>query len=396
MDRPEAADTFSLIRCDLVDETYGLDMTWVHSIQRVDRLHQNPQAMSLSTEKHVAAEELPPFVGWLPTDEGEVPVFSLANRLGRSSQAAMLERERRRGELQRIIVLDRPNLRAEGIPSELWGLLVDRVSQTISVPADRVTPLPAAVINPSEAYFSGVVRMGEQLILLLSPEWLHPDKRYRTESSRKPEKGSGERPAKEHDAERPMRGAAPDSSAPKAERRGRRRDSGQIVIFSILGSKTMGRTLSFGLSVSQVPEILEPLPAIPVPAAPAFVLGLMNWRDRPVPLIDMADRLGMNSRPARSADEAARLIIARDKADSGPMDRSQEGDRKGTSSSGGMVEGVLAGFLIRPSVQILRLPIEHQAGSRAPSLDLNLARGIVEMHDATLVIPDIGRILKGH
>jgi chemotaxis signal transduction protein len=392
---PKAADTLRLIRCDLADETYGLDMTWVHSIQRIDLLRRNSQDESHPVEAYIAAEELHHLVGWISMDEGEVPVFSLAHRIRRASKFSQLEVDGGRGELQRIVVLNHPKFQAQEIVGELWGLLVDRVSQVIQVPAVRVTPLPTAVVNPAEEYFSGVVRMGEQFVLLLSPEWLHPDRRYRSKSFNKQGKGSAERQAKEQCDNKPMQVAA---SAPKplrTERRERKHGFGQIVIFSIRGAIRTERKLTFGLSISQIPEILEPLPTIPIPAAPAFVLGLINWRDRPVPLIDMADRLGLKSSSALPVDEPARLVIARDKVNGASTIQSSVEDGDGTSSGNGTGGGALVGFLIQPSVQVLSLPIEHRAGGRVPHLDQELIRGIVELENATLVIPDIGRILKG-
>ena len=65
-------DTLRLIRCNIGHETYGLDMSWVRSIQRLDRLLINPE---------MGVDEAG-FVGWLPGNEGDIPVFNMAGRLG--------------------------------------------------------------------------------------------------------------------------------------------------------------------------------------------------------------------------------------------------------------------------------------------------------------------------
>jgi len=120
---------------------------------------------------------------------------------------------------------------------------------------------------------------------------------------------------------------------------------------------------------------------IPVPAAPAFVLGLVNWRDRPVPVIDLAGRLGLASEANLSANGRTHLIIARDK-----------GHVLG-SSKGGSNQDALVGFLVRLAIRVLRLPIAHQPCSRTLPLNQALTRGIVELENETLVILDIRGIL---
>ncbi len=322
IDQTRAEDTLRLIRCSIADETYGLDMSWVRSIQRTDRLRRNPEA------------EGP--VGWLPASEGDVPVFSLASRLGRLSGKSSAQ--------ERIIILN--------TEPRAWGLLVDRVSRVIRIPTDRVVSLPQIVVGPSANYFEGVIRLDEELILFLSPEQLHPDAAPKTDA-----------PAKQIDVATPDFG----TSLPTKDVERQRRSLGRIIVFSIAEPFPGKQPLSFGLSISQVPEILASLPTIPVPGAPAFVLGLANWRDRPLPVIDLAERLKLT--PSSSTNGSGRVIIAR-----------------GAGVSG---EDVLIGFPIRPAIRVLRLPIAHQPSSRVLPLDPALIRGIVELEDETLVIPDM-------
>jgi chemotaxis signal transduction protein len=248
-------------------------------------------------------------------------------------------------------------------------LLVDRVSQVTKVPSNHVFPLPPIVINPSADYFKGVIKLDEELILFLSPERLHPDASL-----------SAGRPVRE--ATSPSPGLIPGIKSPTASAGCQRRSYGQIVVFSIAKPHPGERALSFGLSISQVPEILEPLPMIPIPAAPAFVLGLVNWRDWPVPVIDLAGRLGFAAEANLTANERIRLIIARDKGH--VVNSSKEGANQGT----------LVGFLVRPAIRVLRLPIAHQPCSRTPPLDQALTRCIVELESETLVIPDIRGLFR--
>jgi len=332
-------------------------------------------------------------VGWLPDERGDIPVFSLASRLERPSKKG--------SALQRIVVLNPPlQVGSPTHPPHEWGgvegeqpwaLLVDRVSQVIQVPADHVVPLPPVVVNPSADYFKGVIKLDEELILFLSPERLHPDASLPPLSSPPQAGGSKGRPqAKESKGE--ARGTAsrsPSTGSPTASAGGQRHSYGQIVVFSIAEPYPAERALSFGLSISQVPEILEPLPMIPVPGAPAFVLGLVNWRDQPVPVIDLASRLGLAPEKKLSAKERTCLIIVRDKGHVLPAPSAVEG----SSSKGGSNQGALVGFPVRAAIQLLHLPIAHQPCRRTLPLDQTLTRGIVELENETLVVPDIRGIL---
>lgn len=331
--------TLRFIRCTVGSETYGLDMSWVRGIQRTDLLQRNSETEGgdLATDSGRRP------MGWLPRREGDIPVFGLARLLGRASGDALRA-------ASRIVVLNSPT--AEDQP---WALLVDRVSQVIQAPMERVAPVPPAVVNPAKAHFEGVIRLGGALTLLLSPARLHPDAVPRVippAAARAPAfQGREQAPATHRD-----------------------RGQGQIVVFRTTPPRPGERAIAYGLSITQVPEILRPLSLIPVPGAPGFVLGLANWRDRPVPIVDLDARLGLASEAGVSANGRTRLVIARDRG---------AGDRE-----------MLAGFLIRPAIRTLRLPLAHQASDRVLSLERALTRGVVELEDETLVIPDVGKVVS--
>ena len=130
------------------------------------------------------------------------------------------------------------------------------------------------------------------------------------------------------------------------------------------------RPLVFGLSITQVLEILEPLSVIAVPVSPPYVLGLVNWRNRPVPVIDLNIRLGIG---LPSFDENSRLLIARTSFD-----------------------GELVGFHIKPNVTVQSLPIPNQACSRDLPLDKVWTRGVFELGSETLVVPDMDMVASSY
>jgi hypothetical protein len=81
LDQTKTTDPLRLLRCDIADETYGLDMLWVRSIQRTDRLRRESPSTS-PPDRLVESSGRDP-VGWVPGSEGDkIPVFSLASQLG--------------------------------------------------------------------------------------------------------------------------------------------------------------------------------------------------------------------------------------------------------------------------------------------------------------------------
>ena len=55
--------------------------------------------------------------------------------------------------------------------------------------------------------------------------------------------------------------------------------------------------------------------------------------------------------------------------------------------------GAWAGFVVRPSVRVLRLPLPHRPCRRVPPVDQALVRGVMELKGETLVIPNLRRVL---
>ncbi len=73
---------------------------------------------------------------------------------------------------------------------------------------------------------------------------------------------------------------------------------------------------AFGLSVSMVHEIMDPIPVTPVPRAPAFAPALINVRGAVVPLVDIRTRLRMV--PSRKT-ASARIVVLDAPAEDGTI-----------------------------------------------------------------------------
>jgi chemotaxis signal transduction protein len=307
----QSVDALRLIRCGLGDETYALDMARVRGIEHTTGLRR--------------ADAPGGVVGYLPGPVDEVPVLSLADRLGRPSSVGLTG--------QHIVVLG-----GAGGP---WGLLVERVSQVTPVAGSAVAALPPLVVNPEARVFRGLVQIDAEWLLLLAPERLGPA----------PESEGTWQPAPPP--------AAPDLTA----LRNRRQAADQLILFPAASPERGRKRLSFGLSVAQVLEVSELVPILPVPLAPDHVRGLVQWRGLALPVLDLAGRLRL---PPTDADRKARLVIAYAGRDAG-----------------------VAAFLVRSPVRMLPLPVPHQPCDRPLSPDPALTFAAFDLRGETVVVPDL-------
>jgi purine-binding chemotaxis protein CheW len=73
-------------------------------------------------------------------------------------------------------------------------------------------------------------------------------------------------------------------------------------------------SLFIGIEISRIQEILRPQPVTPVPLASSAILGLMSLRGQIVPVINLAERLGVELQ--HGGAEAFNVLI---RADDGPV-----------------------------------------------------------------------------
>jgi chemotaxis signal transduction protein len=313
-----------IVRCGVGDQAYALEMVWVRGVDRADRLHERAG--------------LDGSVGALNDASGEIPVFSFARQIGRSEFGIRKN--------QHVIILN-------GSPRPL-AVLVDDVSPVIRVPARSLMPLPAIIAGATAIKFRGLIEREQELLLLMDPEQLIP-----VGTLKRVHRGG--RPAAASVWEPEFR------QNPGLERR--RSAGGQVVIFSTAESVPSKRPLSFGLSMTQVLEVLDLPPFVPVPGTPEYFLGVAAWHDRPVAVVDLASRVGL---PRFEPDARTRLLVARASYGSEPV-----------------------GFVVRPSIRVLRLPLPHLPCTQAPPLDPALTLSALELNSETLVIPNLATITGG-
>lgn len=342
------------------DDVVGLEMSWVKSVERTDNFRYD------EGEKER--------VGWVSVTGRDTPVYSLTKLFHRPLATKTLTK----GGSGRIVVLE-SNM-------GVWGLMVDRVSQVTILSATNIHELPSVTLCKTSDMFEGIIMTGDELLLYLAPEKLRPDANNR---GKKKNKITAKKEGGVHIPSLPdlRRESAKDNPAPltrrrvSRDRRSTRRGEddpderrsigyGQVVIFSFTKPKENERPIVFGLSMRQVAEVLGEATIIPVPGAPSFVQGVTNWHGKPTPIILMNELLGLD---VSFDDENIRYIVARDRI----------GDSKG---------GLLA-FPVLEDMRTLDLPIESEPASEILPINYRYIRGVVELADETLVVPDIGGIL---
>jgi len=251
-------------------------------------------------------------------------VYSLAERLGTGSTAGT-------AAFSAIVALD-----------SVWGkfaVAVEGAERLEGLAASGRLALPAA---GGASRFNGVVSLGDELLLSLSADGLHPA----AQLAAQPE------------------AASPAQSATAGELvvdgRARRR----ALLFAL-----PNLDVEFALSYSQVLELGMPTRLWPVPGWPERIRGLVEWRGRPLPLVDLAACLG---RPATPRDSVRRLLIARPARDAKPL-------------------ALGIGF----EVQSRSMPLTHQPWNGPSPFPLDYVRGLFEMDGRPLVVPDLDRIAAG-
>jgi chemotaxis signal transduction protein len=316
-----AAQTLRFIRCGLGTETYCLHMSWVRSIQRVELMRPNTEAQGP--------------VGWIANAGEEVPIFHLA---------ALLEQLWATKQLTGKIVM----LKTAAQP---WGFLVDRVEGIIEVAAESIFPLPDMVRHPKTDWFDGLLQCDEALLLSLAPDGLRPTgTTYVAMPLAQLHNGT------------PGPSAPTVAIAPRARR--------QLLSFSITSGPIQDASLRFGLSISQIPQVLQAFALTPVPGARDGVLGLVQWRSGPLAVLDLLRCLGGGTTPVAPGH---RLLIAR-----------------------ATTVRAFVGIPILPHVKIHHLPLASRPSTRTLGLREPFVKGRFDIEHGTLVIPDIDRILHAY
>jgi hypothetical protein len=230
-------------------EAYAVDVSQVLGDYGTERLQLNPTPNGA--------------LGWLLGIGGDVPVLNLPGTA------------RRRPVTSRIVLL---------AASRTVGVGIDIVEGTEVRPSADLHWLPRAI---GGGFFKAAAVLGGEVVLLLEPE-----------GAAQAAAASDYRTAQETGvtAPFPVLSMAPEAPSPEPDAPSR------LLVFTACGGKVL-----VGFPAHQVVEIVRPTKIRSVPGAPSSTLGLIIWKDQPVPILDVELATSATSTPAPTG----RLLIAR-------------------------------------------------------------------------------------
>jgi purine-binding chemotaxis protein CheW len=145
-DAAQPTGSMQLVSFKLGDETYGIEITKIREIILVGEITQVP--------------ETPPYVkGLINLRSTVIPVIDLRARFSLPHGDLTAD--------SRIMVLH--------VGSRTIGIVVDSVNEVLRVTHRAVSPAPPTVTNSGNGYMTGLVRLKEDLLILLDVDRLLGD-----------------------------------------------------------------------------------------------------------------------------------------------------------------------------------------------------------------------------
>ncbi|MFZ5808896.1 MAG: chemotaxis protein CheW [Chloroflexota bacterium] len=137
-----------LVVFELANEHYGVDISAVESIIKMQPITVVPQA--------------PSFVEGITNLRGSVlPVMDLRKRfgltIGRNKESSGAKNTSQ--DESRIVVVSMDGVKV--------GMIVDAVSEVLRVSSEAIEPPPPMVAGINSAFITGIAKVGEKLIILL-------------------------------------------------------------------------------------------------------------------------------------------------------------------------------------------------------------------------------------
>ena len=246
--------THQFIRFEIGSQAYCVNMANLNSVQRRVKLirdGQNKQGY-----------------GWLKLNHQKIPVIASTHFFGVSKNTPMVDSP--------ILVFD--------LGDRLLGLMVDRVHQIFQPEPDQIMTMPDAWTSMVSTVYQGVVAFEKNFLLWLAPEKLEEKEEWEEAQAPGPRTGPPKMPHT-FSNRKPM-----------------------FTLFNT-GNRTGGnKPIHYGISISQVGEILE-LPKVTVlPRSREDVIGMVAWRNKPLPIIDLDKRLSLGGFHSTGS---ARLLVTR-------------------------------------------------------------------------------------
>ena len=141
--RTAANGSMQLVSFKLSDETYGIEITKIREIILVGQITRVP--------------ETPHYIkGLINLRSSVIPVIDLRARFALAENELTQE--------SRIMVLN--------VGRRTIGIVVDSVNEVLRVSQDQIAPAPPTVASLGNQYMTGLVRLEEQLLILLDVDHL--------------------------------------------------------------------------------------------------------------------------------------------------------------------------------------------------------------------------------
>ena len=301
-----------LVCCAVGDEQYALRGADVRQIVRVEQMLGPAAGSGRAGTLEVAGES--------------VPVFRLGTVLGRplSSRAAHATGH---------------HIAVTGEPGALVGWLVDRIVRTPLYEGAQVVALPTVVGGAATAWFEAVVKLDDDSVLLLAPQYLNPLA------------GPPARP----DGARAFSASMPTIGGPAEP---------MILLFSTPALPHC-EAPRYALSGRRIAAIVQPLSPMVIPGSAPHVTGVAWWRDSLVPVIDF--------RGPGDHDDAAQLrrcVIAR---------------------CGTRLEGALVAFPVNSDIEVHRPSADDRQATATPHPAFAL--GMFDVDGEVVALLDLDALL---
>lgn len=310
----ESRLVFRFIRCIIAGEVYCVRMSWVRGIRNVNELNIN----SGSSQK----------IGWLSTETGSCPVMSLNENLNRSSNIS--------NESKKVLMF--------GVPCGSFGILVESVENIFAASTENIFSIPPIICGSTLCYFDEAVYYEKKLILSLSPVSIYT-KFYSNKETLFPCKNADNYGHSQVNL----------SISNNVQKK--------IVIFST----TVEQSLLYGLSITQIPQILQLSSVLSLPGSEIYISGIIEWRNIILPVIDLSFCI---ERKKSNIETNGRILIVR--LTSLPF---------------------YTAIIIQSQIIIQSFPIMRDLYEHDHALKIDSVHRQFKYKDKMLVVPDIDKII---
>jgi len=138
-EREESKSDMKLVVFRLADEEFGASINQVHEIIKLVEITRIPRA--------------PKFIEGVINLRGRiVPIVDLRKRFGFPISEDLEE--------QRIMEVD--------VEGQVLGMVVDEVTEVISITADTIEPAPPMIADIAGEYMSGIAKVNDRILIMLN------------------------------------------------------------------------------------------------------------------------------------------------------------------------------------------------------------------------------------